>query len=381
MREIFLLKDDHTLLEMKEELYASEDLLQSLLEDYPELLSGAQINPNSPRRWILIKREMGIPDKEKGSERWAVDHLFLDQEAIPTLVEVKRSTDTRTRREVVAQMLDYAANSVQYWEIEDIIESYQKNCQKKNLNPDECLLNVLGTSIEQDDFWELVYANLKQGKIRLLFVADIIPPELQRIVEFLNEQMNPAEVLAVEVKQYAGQNLKTLVPRVVGKTMKAVDIKASRSGKSIQWTKDLLLEQVRDLKGEDIVGVIERLIMWCESKGYYLNYGRGVSESSLHLGYDSGFGKPYSFFNIISGTIYVWFDQEHILKYPPFDDELKRLNLVKRLNNIKGMNFREDKLASSSSSELTGLVDDKEFEKFCDIFDWMVEEIRGNEGR
>lgn len=379
MREIFLLKDDRTLLEMKEELYASEDLLQSLLEDYPELLSGAQINPNSPRRWILIKREMGIPDKEKGSERWAVDHLFLDQEAIPTLVEVKRSTDTRTRREVVAQMLDYAANSVQYWEIEDIIESYQKNCQKKNLNPDECLLNVLGTSIEQDDFWELVHANLKQGKIRLLFVADIIPPELQRIVEFLNEQMNPAEVLAVEVKQYAGQNLKTLVPRVVGKTMKAVDIKASRSGKSIQWTKDLLLEQVRDLKGEDIVGVIERLIMWCEGKGYYLNYGRGASQSSLQLGYDSGSGKPYKFFNITFGKIYVWFD--FIKEYPPFDDELKRLNLVKRLNNIKGMNFREDKLASSSSSELTGLVDDTEFEKFCDIFDWMVEEIRGNEGR
>ncbi len=379
MREIFLLKDDCTLLEMKEELYASEDLLQSLLEDYPELLSGAQINPKSPRRWILIKREMGVPDKVKGSERWAVDHLFLDQEAIPTLVEVKRSTDTRTRREVVAQMLDYAANSVVHWEIDKIIESYQKNCRNKNIDPEECLLNVLGTDIEQDDFWELVNANLKQGKIRLLFVADIIPPELQRIVEFLNEQMNPAEVLAVEVKQYVGQNLKTLVPRVVGQTMKAVDIKASRSGKSIQWTKESLLDEVRDLKGEDIAGVVERLIMWCESKGYYLNYGKGASESSIHLGCDSGFGKPYKFFIITSGKINVWFD--HIITYPYFKDELNRLNLVKRLNNIKGMNFREDKLASSSSSELTGLTDDTEFEKFCDIFDWMVEEIQENEDR
>lgn len=377
MREIFLLKDDRTLLEMKEELYASEDLLQSLLEDYPELLSGAQINPDSPRRWILIKREMGIPDKEKGSERWAVDHLFLDQEAIPTLVEVKRSTDTRTRREVVAQMLDYAANSVQYWEINDIIESYQKNCFQKNINPEECLLNVLGTGIEQDDFWDLVHANLKQGKIRLLFVADIIPPELQRIVEFLNEQMNPAEVLAVEVKQYAGQNLKTLVPRVVGKTMKAVDIKTSRSRKSKQWTMESLLDQVRELKGEDIAGVVERLILWCDNKGYYLNYGTGAVEGSLQMGYYSHSGKPYKFFNITSGIVNVWFD--FIKEYPPFDDELNRLHLVKRLNSINGMIFKEDKLESYSSSALDGLIDDMEFKKFCDVFDWMVEEIRNNE--
>jgi len=378
MREIFLLQDDRTLLEMKEELYDSEALLQSLLEDYPKLLAGAQINPDSPRRWILIKREMGIPDKEQGSDRWAVDHLFLDQEAIPTLVEVKRSTDTRTRREVVAQMLDYAANSVQYWEIDDIIESYQEDCQDKNLDPDECLLNVLGTSIELDDFWDLVNANLKQGKIRMLFVADIIPPELQRIVEFLNEQMNPAEVLAVEVKQYTGQNLKTLVSRVVGQTMKAVDIKASRSGKSIQWTKGLLLDQVHDLKGEDIARVVDRLISWCENKKYYLKYGKGAVEGSVQLGYESDSGTIYKFFYISSGKSYVWFD--YIMKYPPFDEKENRINLLNRLNSIKGMTFRDDKLESTSSSELTGLTDDTEFKKFCDVFEWIVEEIRKNKG-
>jgi hypothetical protein len=31
-------------------------------------------------------------------------------------------------------------------------------------------------------------------KVRLLFVADRIPPELKRDVEFLNKQMSPAEV-------------------------------------------------------------------------------------------------------------------------------------------------------------------------------------------
>jgi hypothetical protein len=52
----------------------------------------------------------------------------------------------------------------------------------------------------------------------MVFVADIIPPELRRIVEFLNGQMDPAEVLALEVRQFVGQGLKALVPKVVGQT-------------------------------------------------------------------------------------------------------------------------------------------------------------------
>jgi hypothetical protein len=34
---------------------------------------------------------------------------------VPTFVEVKRASDTRARREVVAQMLDYAANGSVFW--------------------------------------------------------------------------------------------------------------------------------------------------------------------------------------------------------------------------------------------------------------------------
>lgn len=98
-----MIQDNGQLVEMKESFYESELLLQSFLENYPKLLSGEQISPNNPRRWLLIKSEAGIPSKEGEGGRWAVDHLFLDQDAIPTIVEVKRSTDTRIRREVVGK--------------------------------------------------------------------------------------------------------------------------------------------------------------------------------------------------------------------------------------------------------------------------------------
>ena len=45
-------------------------------------------------RWLLVRREMGVADREEGGDRWSLDHLFVDQDAIPTFVEVKRSSDT-----------------------------------------------------------------------------------------------------------------------------------------------------------------------------------------------------------------------------------------------------------------------------------------------
>jgi hypothetical protein len=58
-----------------------------------------------------------------------------------------------------------------------------------------------------ETFWAMVKTNLQAGRVRLIFVADVIPPELRRIVEFLNAQMDPAEVLALEIKQYVGEGL------------------------------------------------------------------------------------------------------------------------------------------------------------------------------
>ena len=41
------------------------------------MIAGEQIDSSSPRRWLLIAREMGVPDEEGGSDRWSLDHLFL----------------------------------------------------------------------------------------------------------------------------------------------------------------------------------------------------------------------------------------------------------------------------------------------------------------
>lgn len=121
--------NDGDLIEMSEDLYEREALLQRDLANFPKLLAGDQMDTSEPRRWTLIAREASVPDKEGGNERWSADHLFVDQDAIPTIVEVKRSEDTRRRREVAGQMLDYVSHATLYWDAADLRETFEETCE------------------------------------------------------------------------------------------------------------------------------------------------------------------------------------------------------------------------------------------------------------
>jgi hypothetical protein len=217
--KIFLLENGNELIEMEEREYVSELILQDLIADYPDLLAGDQMDEENPRRWLLVKKEQELYSEEEGSNVVYLDHLFLDQDGVPTLVEVKRSSDTRIRREVVGQMLDYVSNAVVYLQVEDMMNSVESNFSGHEIG--DILSYKLGFDGNPDEFWLKVKTNLQAGKVRMIFLADTIPPELKRIVEFLNEQMDPAEAFAVEVKQYVGSGLKTLVPRLTGQTAEA----------------------------------------------------------------------------------------------------------------------------------------------------------------
>jgi hypothetical protein len=79
---IFLIQDNEELVEMNEQPYNSEKLLQTWLAKYPALLVGNQMNAKEPRRFLLIEQECGVPAKVQGSDRWKIDHLFLDQDPV-----------------------------------------------------------------------------------------------------------------------------------------------------------------------------------------------------------------------------------------------------------------------------------------------------------
>ena len=265
---IYTWTEERALEALEETAFATENELQALIAEHPELLDGEQIRPGDARRWILIKREKGIAAATGGGALWSVDHLIVDQDAVPTLVEVKRGSNPEVRRTIVGQMLEYAAHAAETWTVEELREAFERGAREDGRDPGDELAELLGTDGEPDAdrFWEDVSTNLAARRLRLLFVADAIPDPLARVATFLNAQMLDIEVLAIEIKRFRGESVQTVVPRVIGRT--AASARRSRLGQRL--SRESFLDGFVD---EEDRGVAERLLDAAVESGGEISYG------------------------------------------------------------------------------------------------------------
>lgn len=360
---------------LSESPYDNEELLQSLLEQYPNVLAGDS-SDSATRRWQLVRREIGVASEEGGVARFALDHLFLDQDAVPTLVEVKRSTDTRIRREVVGQMLDYAANAVSYWPIENLRASYEETCAASAADPAEQLELLIGQEADPEEFWTSVEANLRAGRVRLVFVSDALPVELRRVIEFLNEQMNPAEVIGIEVRQYVGDlgdGSRALVPRVIGQTAQAEQSKRQ----SQVWDEQRFLEDLRARATPEEARVAEQLMEWSRVHLPGVRWGRGKGGSFnpyVTLG-----GVRYRLIGIYADRASVDVRLSQLLKgESPFMDTEKQQELFRRLRDSHFKVAEERGMEDWPSARLREFIDVDAFARLLDTLTWLVDEIRNS---
>jgi hypothetical protein len=140
--------------------------LQRLLERNLNLLPGDQISPGQNLRWLLVKREMPGVNPSSGENLWCIDFLLVDQDGVPTLVECKRQNDARTRREVVGQMLAYAASGRHYWTAPDF-RSQAQNTAGDEPKLRENLKKLTGSETVPEEFFAAMERNPQRSKMRL----------------------------------------------------------------------------------------------------------------------------------------------------------------------------------------------------------------------
>ena len=366
-------RTDAGLTELRESAYDSESTLQRLIAEYPSLLAGDQIDASSPRRLALVKREMGVPSASDTSNRWSLDHLFIDQDGVPTLIEVKRSIDTRIRPEVVGQMLDYAANAVVHWPVDRIRSAFDATHVDRGLDPDEVLRDL----VEDDDpdrFWATVQTNLQAGRIRLVFVADEIPTELRRVIEFLNVQMSPAEVLALEVRQYVGQGIETLVPRIIGQTSAAQQRKSTGSDPARHWDEPTFFDALATNCGDAEVTVARRLLEWGNGHGLRIWWGRGRINGSFFAMLDHPEGNYFTFSVWTSGKVEIQF--QRMYDRPGNQGEGSPEVLRANLNRIPGVAIPESATRGKPGIPLGLLADAEALRTFIDSYETYLRAVR-----
>ena len=286
MSQVYVVGDDGRTVAMERIQCKNEDAeLQQLLENNHDLLPGDQINPEDPRRWLLVRREMPVEDPSSGDSRWSIDFLFADQSGTPTFVECKRFLDTRSRREVVAQMLEYAANGHYYWTT-DLLRRYaSESAEKRGMDLEEAVRSVTADETGSvDDFLESMVNNLREGQVRLVFFLEEAPHELRSIVDFLNKQMERSEVLIVEAKQYRIDGVRVVAPSLFGYTEEARRVKRTvtlTQGNRKTWTERAFFDDARSRLDDKEFNALETLTRFLKSHSSELKLGKGRKAGSM----------------------------------------------------------------------------------------------------
>ncbi len=320
MSSVYCLNNDGSTVAMNRVHCADEEKeLQEVLERNPGLLPGDQINPESPRRWLLVAREMSVPDPSSGQDRWSIDFVYLDQDAIPTFVECKRFKDTRSRREVVAQMLEYAANGHHYWTAQGLRALTERNLADPENDLVDVLAGLFSTNEEVDPetYFERAEENLREGRIRLVFFLEEAPEELKSIIDFLNRQMERTEVLLVEAKQYELYGCKIIVPTLFGYTEEARLAKRRSTVSTeqrIRWNEQLFFAAASGYLTAQELEIVHSLYEHTLEKGLEVTWGTGAKRGSMNV--KAVFICPRSIFTVLTdGRMYLnfgWLDGNEI---------------------------------------------------------------------
>lgn len=251
--------------QMTEHYYEKEDDLQRLVADNPHLLIG-KTNSES-ELLMLVGREFEIRDCADSSNSYFLDALFLDQSGVPVLVEVKRSSDTRIRREVIGQMMDYASRT-KFWNISDIQDGFRENVPTSLLD-----------SFDTDDYWQRVISNLKAEHVHLIFVADAIPESLKTIIEFLDRNMPSIEVYGVEIKRYKTNNISMLTSTFVGGSFP----KPKPVSRGIGWDHDSFKKYLNNNGLVDSANAYDDFRRYADDLGLTIQFGRGAKYPTLSV--------------------------------------------------------------------------------------------------
>lgn len=268
--ELYILSNGQTT-KMIENKYKTELDLQILIAQNPQLLA------TQDEEILLVKREIPVINHEETSCTYSLDHLFVNQNGMPILVEVKRSNDTRIRREVIAQMLDYASRAAK-WDIQ-----YLRQCFKDNNNSDSIL-----QAYDTDEFWQQIAINLKAENLRLVFVADTIPDTLTIIIDFLNRNLKNIEVCGVEIHQYKQAETTLISSNIIcSSTLN----QCTNSARSIEWTADTFARQILTFSEEKvnkpIAEAANSLRIFSEKLGLTCTFGRGSKYATYTASLDN----------------------------------------------------------------------------------------------
>jgi len=191
--------------------------------------------------------------------------------------------------------------------------------------------------------------------------------------------MQPAEVLAIELRQYEGQGLKTLVPIVLGQTQDSVQKKGVSSRPALakrNWDEAAILAEIADRGTPMAVAASQCIINWIKRRADRVAFNSNPVWGWIGSVFEKN-GFEVSLLRLHSdGSVAVYF--EYMLGKPVFDDLARRQQLLDRLNAVPGVRLPPDAVSKRKTIPLSGFTPEATA-GFLAAMDWFVEELRNAE--
>jgi hypothetical protein len=190
----------------------------------------------------------------------------------------------------------------------------------------------------------------------------------------MNQQMDPAEVLGVEIKQYVAGAMRTLVPSVIGQTEEAQQRQSTGPASTRQWDKETFFSEMSQLRSENDVQLASKLFEWSEADADRIYWGHGSKSGAfvpvVHRG-----GVDYQVGAVMTyGTMEIYF--QWLRRRPALEGDAERIELLKRLNAVPGVRISPDAITLRPPVRLAEIAQANGVTHFVSVLDWVVELIR-----
>lgn len=190
----------------------NEHWLRDKIFEYPRIIPLNRIDPGAGD-FISVCRE--FPLSKYGSSVF-VDVFGVTRHGRPVLIECKLWRNPQARREVIAQLLEYASlfRRLSY---SDLTATLKSRFGMTGQNPLYDLVSGLPDAAAEEEFSDRVASSLARGDIELIIAGDGIREDTAAIAEHLLDRGARLTLLELQVwKDRNGQHL--LVPHIPFRT-------------------------------------------------------------------------------------------------------------------------------------------------------------------
>jgi len=167
-----------------------------------------------------------------------------------------------------------------------------------------------------------------------------------------------------------------LVPRVIGQTAVSIRRKNPTNDGSGKWDEAKFFQALKSKCGSDEIKAAARILAWTKENADRIWWGNGEKRGSFTPIIEYNGVQQYLFAVWTSGGLETYF--YYLKNKPPFDDENLRKELLRKLNEIPGINLPTDAIDRGPIIPLS-IFNEDALERFLLVFNWVIERIRNRQ--